>query len=87
MKSLYIVLLVAAALGGCGDRWSPDCSGQMEDLQDERGEPEEIRRFDVGRYHEHTWWYGRSGFARTFTWDESTGSCTTSDQTFEPIPS
>jgi hypothetical protein len=57
----------------------------MEDLRDARGEPEEIRRFDSDRFHEHTWWYGRSGFARTFTWDGSTGSCNTTDATFDPV--
>ena len=85
MKNMCFALIMAVAAAGCGsDKLDGDCSAQMEDLRNERGEPQEIRRLDSDRFHQHTWWYGGSGFARIFTWDGSTGSCTTADQTFDP---
>jgi hypothetical protein len=87
VKNTCIALIIAAAaLGGCGSqKYDGTCSEEMDDLRDARGEPEEVRRVDIDRYHEHTWWYGRSGFSRTFIWDGSTGSCRTTDATFDPV--
>ena len=85
MKKRYIILLLAAALAGCGsEKLSGDCSNQIEDLRDELGPPQEIESFESGAYKRHTFWYWRLGFARTFTWDGSTGSCETTDQNFTP---
>ena len=85
MRKLYINLLLAATLAGCGsEQLSVDCSNQMEDLRDERGPPQDIQGLDAGPYHRYTYWYWRQGFARTFTWDGSYGSCETVDENFPP---
>ena len=86
MKKRYIILLTALMLAGCGsDRLvSVDCGQEIEDLEDELGQPDEIETFTAGRYNRYTWWYYRLGFARTFTWDGGYNSCETTDQNFPP---
>jgi hypothetical protein len=85
LKKRTIILLTALMLAGCGsDRVAVDCGREIEDLEDELGRPDEIETFESGRYHRYTWWYYQQGFARTFTWDGSYGSCETTDQNFPP---
>lgn len=85
MKKQTIILLTALLLAGCGsDRISTDCAQEIEDLEDELGNPDEIQALQSGRYYRYTWWYYRLGFARTFTWDGGYNSCETTDQTFPP---
>lgn len=85
MKKRLIILLAVAMLTGCGsDRIAVDCRYEIEDLENELGPPQEIERFESGRYYRYTWWYWRLGFARTFTWDGGYNSCETTDQNFPP---
>jgi hypothetical protein len=87
MKRWLGGLCVAAALGACGsEKLSGDCGYQMDDLRDERGNPQDIETLSSGAFHTQTWWYRQDGFSRTFTWDGSTGSCVTTDATFTPTP-
>jgi hypothetical protein len=88
MQIIPALLLIATiALAGCGSRaFDDDCSHQMDDLRDDLGAPEEIRRFDSGDRHSEAWWYWRRGFSRTFFWEDGiVGSCDTSDSRFSPI--
>lgn len=85
-RGLLVAVLTTVFLAACGSEvFDDDCSHEMDDLREERGEPEEIQRFDSGDYHSHTWWYWRRGFSRNFTWGGPVDDCETSDYTFTPI--
>jgi hypothetical protein len=88
IKATNVALLTCALLAGCGGGggiFDESCDDQRDDLAREKGNPEEIRRFDSGDYHSWTYWYWSRGFSRTFTWGGAAGSCKTSDYTFSPI--
>lgn len=86
MRSTMAVLVCALAVAGCGaDSFGGDCEKEGRATRERYGEPEEIRKYDSGDYHSHTWWYWSRGFSRNFTWSKDI-SCEQSDYTFTPIP-
>jgi len=64
----------------------PDCASEMENVENSRGAPEEINRYDTEGYHSVDWWYWIQGICYTFTWGSVVGGCEVSTYTFEPIP-
>ena len=92
MKNLSVVLIISLLmiLGGCildggGIFIAYNCNDEIEDLKADRGEAEEIEKYDSGDYHTWTFWYWSEGFSMTFTWGTNIHGCKTSQNTFTPI--
>ena len=83
-----LLLFYLMILGGC-DGSSMfimyGCTGEIEELKSNRGDPEEIEKYDLENYHAWTFWYWSEGFAMTFTWGTGVVGCTTSQNIFFPI--
>jgi hypothetical protein len=88
-RPLYpgILLAIAVGIAGCGsEHFDDDCSHQMDDLRDELGPPEEVRRLDSEGIHSETWSYPSLGFSRTFAWEDGIAdSCRTTDFRVAPV--
>ena len=56
-------------LSGC------DCDDEIDDLIDERGQPDDQEKTFEGGVHTLTYWYNQAGFAQTFRWGEGTELC------------
>jgi hypothetical protein len=64
-----------------------NCDSKMEEVRANRGEPEEVNRYDASDYHSVDWWYWSQGICYTFTWGSLVGGCEVSTYTFTPITS
>lgn len=94
MKNFFLLLVfgLVFALFGCGggsddglNYSDADCSPEIAQVVGERGDPEEIRRYDTHNYHSHTYWYWQQGISVTFKWGSIVDGCEVSTYTFEPI--
>ena len=86
MKYIIFAFIVAVLilLGQC-TILQPDCAAEMENVENSRGAPEEINRYDTEGYHSVDWWYWMQGICYTFIWGSVVGGCEVSTYTFEPM--
>ena len=61
------------------------CSSAIDSLIVERGQPEELNKYDSGNYHSHSYWYWTKGYQKEFTWGGYVNGCEVSTYTFDPI--
>ena len=87
MKYIIFAFIVAVLilLGQC-TILQPDCAVEMGNIENSRGAPEDVNRYDTEGYHSVDWWYWMQGICYTFTWGSVVGGCEVSTYTFVPIP-
>ena len=72
---------------GCIDGlfYQSNCDGEMDEIRQKEGTPEEVNRYDSEDYHSVSWWYWSKGIEYTFVWGEIIDGCEVSTYTFPPI--
>ena len=75
--AIMIVIFMLGFLSGCEDfdLSGCDCEKQIDDLVDERGEPDDQEFIFENGVNTLTYWYNSAGFAQTFRWGEGTDLC------------
>jgi len=75
--TIIIVFLMLNFLIGCDDfdLSGCDCEEEIDDLVDDRGEPDDEEKTFENGIHTLTYWYNADGFAQTFRWGEGTDLC------------
>ena len=82
---MIIPMLMLLFLVGCYDDSCVMCQDEIDMTVANRGDPEEIEKFDSGNYHSWTFWYWSQGYSITFTFSDDSCDCETSTYTFSPI--
>lgn len=76
-----IIILICLFIVTC----TFNCDKEMAKVKAQRGEPEEVNRYDTSDYHSVDWWYWSKGICYTFKWGSTTDGCEVSTYTFTPI--
>lgn len=76
---ILVVFSMISLLYGCDsddfDFSGCDCEEEIDDLEDERGAPDDEEKTFEGGVHTLTYWYNQDGFAQTFRWGDGTDLC------------
>ena len=83
---LALIFVFSCTIQDIYNNLQPDCTAEMENVENSRGAPEDVNRYDTEGYHSVDWWYWIQGICYTFTWGSVVGGCEVSTYTFEPIP-
>lgn len=75
--AIIIVFSVFTILSGCDDfdLSGCDCEEEIDDLVNDRGQPDDEEKTFENGIHTLTYWYNSTGFAQTFRWGEGTDLC------------
>jgi len=75
--TIVIVFSVFTILTGCDDfdLSGCDCEEEIDDLVNDRGQPDDEEKTLENGIHTLTYWYHSDGFAQTFRWGEGTDLC------------
>jgi len=75
--TIIIVFIMIGLLTGCDDfdLSGCDCEEEIDDLVNERGDPDDEEKTFENGVHTLTYWYNADGFAQTFRWGEETDLC------------
>ena len=52
-----------------------NCDSEMEDIREERGEPDEVNQYDYEDYHSVEWCYWSQRICYKFEWGETVSGC------------